>query len=363
MASKTKVLFVITKSNWGGAQRYVFDLATNLPHEQFEPIVALGGKGTLKEKLEASHIPTVPIHGMQRNISLFKEFVSFFHLLYLLAWKVRPDVVHLNSSKAAGLGALAARLTLRKRIIFTVHGWPFKEDRPLLARGIIYLLSWFTVVLSHAAIVVSKSDEHIGKRMWFVASKIHYIEIGLLPPEFLSRESAEAALGITAGPRIVTIAELTPNKGLRYGIEAIAELKKRGIDASYFLISDGVERAWLEAFAAQQNVADRIHFLGYLANAAQYLKAFDVFMLPSIKEGTPYVLLEALCAELPIVTTNAVDADFFSSVTKVESKNPTALAHAIEKILADTRHTSKQESDTFPLAPVVEKTTELYTTN
>lgn len=365
MPSKKKVLFVITKSNWGGAQRYVYDLATSLPKEHFEPVVALGGHGVLKEKLGAAQVPTITIRGMQRNISFFKELVSFFRLLYLLGWKVRPDVVHLNSSKAAGLGALAARLTFRKRIIFTAHGWPFKEDRSALMRGVIYILSWITAVLSHVVIVVSKRDEQLGVRMWGCAHKMHYVPLGIQPPTFIARASAAAALSLTStGPRIVTIAELMPNKGLRYGIEAIAEMNKHGLAASYFIISDGPEREWLETFAKQLRIADQIHFLGHVPNAAQYLKAFDIFLLPSLKEGAPYVLLEAAYAELPIVTTEAVDADFtdfFSGMTRVATKDSVALARALETSLANTQHTSTHDALPFAFAPFIEKTTRLYT--
>ena len=76
-----KVLFVITKSNWGGAQRYVYDLATNLPKENFEIKVALGGNGLLKEKLEEAEIQTIQIPYLKRDINYKKELLSFFSLI------------------------------------------------------------------------------------------------------------------------------------------------------------------------------------------------------------------------------------------------------------------------------------------
>jgi len=65
-----KILFVITKSNWGGAQRYVYDLATNLPKEQFTVGVAFGQPGLLALKLKAAGILTHPIHSLERDVSL-----------------------------------------------------------------------------------------------------------------------------------------------------------------------------------------------------------------------------------------------------------------------------------------------------
>ena len=105
-SQKPKLLFVVTKSNWGGAQRYVYDLATNLPADQFEVIVAAGGRGPLLKRLSAKGLHTVEIPNMVRDINLFTDFRVFMFILELI--KVHnPQIVHLNSSKAAILGSLA----------------------------------------------------------------------------------------------------------------------------------------------------------------------------------------------------------------------------------------------------------------
>ncbi len=137
--------------------------------------------------LKEENVPIQAVPSLGRDVALFSDIASFFQLVKLLRAE-RPDVLHVNSSKAAALGALAGRIVGVPRIIFTVHGWPFKEDRNFFARGIIYFISWFTAVLSHATIVVSKRDEEIGKRMWFVSQKIHYVPLGIDPPVFLSRQ-------------------------------------------------------------------------------------------------------------------------------------------------------------------------------
>ena len=328
MITKKRILFLITKATWGGAQKYVYDLATHLPNGRFESIVAYGEKGQLAEILEQRHIATRQISSLGRDIALMSDVSSFFQILVLL-WRERPDVLHLNSSKAAALGALAAHLSPVSKIVFTVHGWPFKEDRNFIARNVIYFVSWFTALLSHAVIVISRSDEARGKRMWLVGKKVRYVPIGIEPPAFLSREEAVTSLSISEDmPRIVTVAELTPNKGVRHAIEAIALLKQREIDVAYFVIGDGEERQALETLARERNVSDRVFFLGFVPDAATYLKGFDVFLLPSIKEGMPYALLEARAAGLPTVGTEAVDAecDF-----RVRVADPSELAEAMLK--------------------------------
>jgi glycosyltransferase involved in cell wall biosynthesis len=328
---RKKVILLITKATRGGAQKYLYDLVTHLP-ETWEPIVAYGVKGRLESDLRAAGVRTAEIPSLARDVALVSDIRSFFQIRALLRAEC-PDVLHLNSSKAAALGALAARLCGTKRIVFTVHGWPFKESRILPSRTLIYCISWLTALLSDRVIVVSKTDELIGRRMWGCAAKVAYVPLEIETPRFLSRSEARAALQIDiALPCIVTNAELTKNKGIRYAIRAIAALKAQGVRARYFLISDGEDRHTLEALARTLGVGEDVRFLGFVPEAARYLKAFDLFLLPSIKEGMPYVLLEAAAAQLPIVTTNIVDPLFvgsYENVRAVPPRDPEALAAAI----------------------------------
>ncbi len=129
VSHKIKVLFVITKSVWGGAQRYVFDLATNLPKDQFETAVATGGAGPLAQKLAENHVATSDVANFQKSINPFNDVAAFFELLAIYK-KFQPDVIHTNSSKAGGIASVAAfvyRITTRRpvRCIFTAKGWAF----------------------------------------------------------------------------------------------------------------------------------------------------------------------------------------------------------------------------------------------
>jgi len=90
-SNRLKVLFLITKSNWGGAQRYVFDLATNLNSDQYEVVVALGGDGELIPKLAEAGIGTINIPGLTRDISIIQELKAMFAIASIIR-KERPDV-------------------------------------------------------------------------------------------------------------------------------------------------------------------------------------------------------------------------------------------------------------------------------
>ena len=121
-----KVLLVITKSNFGGAQRYVFELATRLMSDGYEVAVALGGEGALKDKLINASIKVFPLSDAQRDINIKKE-IRVLWRIFKIAREWRPDVMHLNSPKIGGLGVVAGKLAGVKKIFYTNHGWPVGE--------------------------------------------------------------------------------------------------------------------------------------------------------------------------------------------------------------------------------------------
>ena len=381
MPTKKKILYLITKSNWGGAQRNVYDLATNAPNDFFEPVVALGGNGELKEKLEHAGIRTIPLTRLGRDIHLVADIAIFF-LLMALFKKERPDIVHLHSSKVGGLGALAARLAGVKKIIFTAHGWAFNEPRFFLVRAVIWIISWLTALFVHSVIVITKKEYAQTLRMPFVsADKVSYIQNGIGEIDFLQREKAREEILSAFAKKlpsetlwIGTISELTKNKGLLYAIDAIAELSHRegGTFAKFIfvIIGEGEEREALEKQIAENNISDTVFLIGHKKNASKLLKAFDIFTLTSLKEGLPYVLLEAGLAGVPIVANNVggiPDIINKESGICIQPKNPKVLAHTLEKLMSD-RATQKQLGErsahyikeTYSLQKMLDKTINLY---
>lgn len=296
-----KILFVITKSNWGGAQRYVFDLATRLPKERFETAVALGGDqpdgkagGLLAQKLHNANTTIYRSASLQRDISTVADVRSFFEL-YRLFKKVRPDVVHLNSSKAGGVGALAARLAGVPRIIFTAHGWPFWEPRNFIARALIWFASWATVLLAHKTIVISDYDKRVALRMPFATHKIVRVYNGIdLAIPFGGGEAVRRHF--PPGAHITgTIGELNKNKNQ----VALIERARADKDMHVAIVGEGELRGFLQSKIDEYGLSERVKLLGFIP-APEALKGFDSFALPSLKEGLPYVLLEARAAGLPV---------------------------------------------------------------
>lgn len=298
-----KILYLITKSNWGGAQRYVYDLAIAAKEKGHEVTVAAGPGGPLLEKLERAGVHVQMLGSAQRDVSFLKDVKAFFDLMRLIK-KTDADIVHANSSKLGGIGALAG-LVLGKKTVFTAHGWPFQEKRRKVVTMLIWLFSWLTALLSWRVITPSANDFRLAQKMPFVGKKTRLVYLGR-DVVFRGREESRDHLGslIKANlrqdlPWVGVLAELHPNKGHGFLLEAATS-----INAQFFLIGGGELRDELLGRIQQNNLSSRVFLLGHVDQAASCLKAFDGMVLPSLKEGLPYTIIEAGLAGVPVLASN-----------------------------------------------------------
>lgn len=294
MGVPTKVLYVVTKSNWGGAQRYVFDLATAAKTQGFDVAVAFGGDGELAKRLRAANVRTISLPALGRDIGV-ADFAAY-HALSRTIREERPDVLHLNSSKVGVLGGLAGRLSGIRKIVFTAHGWPFKELRSAPSRLVIWLGSWLTVLCAHTIIAVSDSELALAKLMPGAGRKTVRIYNGI-DIDMTFGDGSIIRNAFPAGAKITgTVGELTYNKNQ---IALIEEAKEKP-DMYVAIVGEGELHDFLEQKIQEYGLQDRVKLFGFLP-AADVMKGFDTFALPSNKEGLGYVLLEARAAGLPIV--------------------------------------------------------------
>lgn len=353
---RKKILFVVTKSVWGGAQKYVFTLASNI-QEHFEPAVATGGDGPLIQKLLRAGVKTIVIPRLERDLGLLKELQTFIDLFSTYTQE-DPGIIHLNSSKAGGLGAVAAWLykkIYRKKtlVVFTAHGWPFGEERGILYKILIFASTWLTAFFSDRIITISKIDLSKSRLFWLIRKKkFLFIPNGIEKIYFLSKENARVELEKRISSPlnkdkilVGTVAELTKNKGLAYLIEALSQVRKAGVDFECVIIGDGEEKDRLVSLIRKHGLSDRIFFTGFINYAERLLKAFDIFVLPSIKEGLPYVIMEALSAGIPTIATRVGGiSDLIqdhSNGILIETKNDKALGEALITQIKDNNQRKK----------------------
>ncbi len=371
--STSKILYIITKSVWGGGNRYVFDLANKMENDQVW--IAAGGKGKFYRKIKKRGLPYFNINGFQRNINPLKDVFAFFEILSLI-FQLKPDIIHTNSPKAGGITGLASwiyKLSSHKKVkmIYTPHGWAFLEDRPAWQISLIKLFSKLTCLFYDKVICVSEYDRKAALREKIAPKKkLITIHNGIRKISFLEKKEAQKKL-IKKNPSLVigTIAEWTKNKGLIYLLKAVKDIEQ---EFSLILIGSGEnpDKRKIEKFI-RKNKIKNIYLIEWIDNAASYLKAFDIFVLPSIKEGLSFSILEAMKAKTPIIATNVggipelIQDDITGlliqpkKVKELKSKIKYLIDHPEQAKEMAQKAKEKAENE-FSLEETIRKTRDLY---
>lgn len=384
MNMRKKILLCITKSAAGGAQKYIYDLASYLPGDQFEPIIVAGGSGPLFAMAKEKGIRTIAVPGLERDIYFAKDLRAFFQLVRIFI-KEKPDVIHLNSSKMGIVGACAAyttqllTLNFKPRVIFTVHGWGFREDRSILPRMGIFAASWIAARFHHHTIAINSAD-YEDARAFIPHTKITFLPLGLASPAFASRADSRIFFQHTSGQKIDentfligTTAELVKNKGLSYLVDALGRVvsESKQLNIHCVIMGEGQERSSLTKRIKALDLEHYISLVGFVPDCRRYLPGLDLFILSSVKEGLPYALMEAMAAGLPVIASDVGGIpDIITHNINgllVRSKNSNIIADHINHLLTSHDHRKQLGANAqqtiathFPFDPMITKTANLY---
>lgn len=347
---RKKVLFVITRADTGGAQKYVHDIIMHLNPHEFESIALYGERD---------------LRWLQRDAKPWLFFLPDWLALWELYQtfrRLKPAIVHLNSSKAGILGSFAAFLyncttNTKIKVVFTAHGWVFNPTdawHPIIRHSFI-IFHKIAAYFQDAIICVSEYDRKLALRYRIAPPrKLVTIHNGIDPLiEFFSKEDARSAIlnkitktanGLTLPnrpkpkpkwPWIGSVGRLVREKNYETFIRAAQFIPQ----ANFIVIGDGPELKKLKNISSQLKV--HFFFVPPTGKDYQYLKAFDVFVMSSIKEGFPYIALEAMAASLPIVVTETGGMpeiiQHHENGLMVAQRNPEALAQAILGLLHNTQ--------------------------
>ncbi|MCX6779471.1 MAG: glycosyltransferase family 4 protein [Candidatus Magasanikbacteria bacterium] len=169
---------------------------------------------------------------------------------------------------------------------------------------------------------------------------------------------------------IGTIANFYKTKGLNILIESFKKFIKTNPNSKLIIIGDGPERNSLAKQIQRNNLNQQVILTGTLPNAHQYLKALDIFVLSSIKEGFPYAILEAMAAQVPIITTSVGSIPEIlkneENALIIQPSNSSDLASSLDKLIKNPQLAQKlsehahQTVKRFNLADTIQKTSSLY---
>ena len=329
---RTRILFLIDVAvSTGGAERFAVGLATHLPPDRFEPWLCAtrATDAEAEQALAAAGVKTLVLgRRTRRDVHRFSRLVT-------LVREQRFDVLHSHMFGSNMWGVAIGRACRVPVIVAQEHGWAFEGNAPRAwADGHVIGR------LATRFVAVSRAD---GDRMvsheGVPASKVVVMPNGYVPsPGTDTDVRGETGIEPTA-PLIAVAAVLRPEKRLDVLLEAHAIVCRHRPDARLVLAGDGPCRAELTALAARLGLGDRVTFLGRRTDVDSILRAADICVLSSDREGSPLLMFECMAASRPLVATRVggipdVVQDGETGVL-VPPSDPPALADALLRLIDD----------------------------
>ena len=335
-----KVVLAVGRSRLAGTERHVLELARALPRERTDVTVAVFSEGALADRLREAGIKVRVFRRRARfDVLLFMELTSFFR-------KGSFDVVHAHPERIA---CLAAKLARTPAVLMTYHLIGPESAGAKKPGAFLSLAERARAAFVDFTIAVSKADaDFLVRGFGRDSDNVRYIANGIGPAparsgnEERARYDRRAALARELGfdpstKLVVTAARLSPQKGVRYLVTAMKKVLEGVPGAVLIVAGEGELERELKALAARSGVAGNVVFAGYREDVLELVWAADLFVLPSLWEGMPYAVLEAMTLARPVVTTPVSSEVVLDGETGlvVPPEDDAALAAAITKLLSE----------------------------
>ena len=361
-----RVLHLITELHTGGAQMALLKLLRHGDRARFAPSVAclFGGNGKTGQAIAKLGVSVTDL-GMTN-----KARIDAFARLYRLIRREHPTILHTWMFHANVPGRVTGRMCGVPIVISSERLGSANDFRKSVDRLTVSMSDRVTAVSRHAARFLIDDVGVPKHKVVVIPNGIDMNDYADLPDPAKVRDT----MGLSEDESIVLSACRLDNrqKGLDYLLDAWKSVVETNPDSRLLVAGDGPDRAALERQAARNGIADSVIFMGEIV-ARDVLPAADVFVLPSLYEGMPNVVLEAMAASVPVVATSVggtpevvMDGETGLLVAPGDSN---ALARGIRRILdaPETamrfRSASRNRIEShFALKTTVQLTESLYET-
>ncbi len=336
----TKVL-IITRAFEGGVKAYLLALIEKLGKEGYRVYVA-GPRGSVVEDLKKTQIITFPLEFDDR-LALFEDW-SVSRKLAKIVRDEEIRLVHAHGYKAGLIAGLAARRAKTRLTLVTLHDFILNEGEGRMKHLYFDIAERYMPALVDKVIAVSKSlRKRILEKGKIEGSKVVVVPAGVRPLSSGANASrrilnVKDLLSLNAAaPLIVTVGHLTNQKGVKYLLTAATHILREFPNAQFMVIGDGPQKHELEIMAEKFGIHKKVIFTGWRDDARDIMAAADVIVLPSMVEGMPYSLLEAMSAGKPVVSTmtGGIPEALLDRETGflVPPKKPLAISQAVVYLL------------------------------
>ena len=365
---KINVLQLVEGFGLGGAEKKLKELIENVDREKFHTVVCSLGLGdTIKHEFEELRNLGIEVMEIPRKVRV--DFGLLFKIAKLIKEK-NIDVVMTTLFYADVIGPLAGKLGNAKAVFswetISAPWWLYK--RRLLPYQ--FAMRYCKKVIS----VSNATAEFLINKRGVPPEKVMVIPYGvdLRKYQLGNGVKKRESIGLSADDKIVgMVGRLVPQKGHVYLIDAAELVIKKFPDVKFVIVGDGELKDQLLEKVRARNLEKNFRFLGFRSDVNELLWTFDIFTLPSLYEGLPNVVLEAMASSLPVVAT-PVDGTKEAVVDNetgflVPVKDVEGLANALIKLLSDPalaqrigKNGRKRVEDVFSLEKQVKSFEELY---
>jgi glycosyltransferase involved in cell wall biosynthesis len=331
-----RVMHISSSLQHGGLERIIYNFAARLNREKYRvSACALDTDGIYGNEIRRL--------GGQVSVLKKREGIdpSLWPRLYRLFRKEKVDIVHTHNFSPLLYAAIPARLAGVKALIHTEHArtaFPDLKRRMVAERCLSFFADRFTAVSPKVKCDLIYYEKISPEKIQMIWNGINTV----LPT--VRRESADVRrdLGIPATASIVGVCcRLMAQKGVRYLLEAAPAILRDHPQAVFLIVGDGDLRPSLLDLAGILGVEKHVVFTGFRSDVYDLLGVFDIYVLPSLFEGTPLGMLEAMLLSKCVVATkvgsNAEIIQDDVSGKLVESKRPDQLSSAINRLLSDCK--------------------------
>jgi glycosyltransferase involved in cell wall biosynthesis len=330
-------------------------------------VVGVSAPGPFVPQLEAWGIRHEPLRHATRSLAVGHDVLALGELWRLFR-RLKPDIVHTHNPKPGLYGRVAARAAGVPAVVNTVHGLYASPEDPLSRRAVVYALERAASLCSGAELVQNPEDLEVLARLRVPRDKLVLLGNGIDLQRFgpatdAHRRRARALLGVDPAAVVVgMVARLVWQKGFRELFEAAERLYAAHPDV-VFVVVGGPDPEKADAISPDELAAagrrGRFVFLGDRDDVEHLYPGFDLFVLPSYREGFPRSAMEAAATGLPVIASDIrgcrqVVADGETGLL-VPLHDPTRLAAAIEQLVVDAdlrrrmglagRHKAESEFD------------------
>lgn len=358
-----KVLQLIPTLDRSGAEKQMVLLAKGLPRDRFQvEVAALTRLGPLAGELEAAGIP-VSLLGKRHKLD---PFVLGRLVRFLKAGSF--DVLQTWIYAADTYGRVAARLAKVPVVVtseMAVDLWKSKTE----LRVDRALARWTDRVVGNSDAVV-----RFYREAGIPAAKLAMIPSGIVPepPPAVDGAEVRRSLGLEPGtPLVLFVGRLAAQKAVEDLLAAADLLHHIRPQVRYLIVGDGPLRGRLEEQTRGLHLGGVVHFLGHREDVPRLMAACDLLVLPSLYEGLPNVVLEAMVAGKPVVATDApgttevvVDGE---TGLLVPRRRPARLAQALRSVLDDRTLAQslgeagrRRAGSAFAADPMIDRFARLY---